>query len=485
MRRSAVATSAWKEFRALFPLWLACAIPVIARDLVSGYFLPMIATLAYGFGSIALGAQSVGHEFGYGTVGVLLAQPVDRRRMYAVKLAVLAAFLGILWFAASLTLFDEREFRSAAMGGPPPHLAPIIALCGLFLAPVLTMATRSWIAGSVFTVGLTGMLWTGLMLAGMARFGISNAGAQFAESVFWPAMYAVCGGAAIAGWWMFGRLEAFEGRGAEIQLRLPWSRAVRTGDRATQTSRPMGRLAAKELHLHQMAFVLAGLYLVAVAAGAAARAMNPQMDIHPAIPITVFYGLTVVALVGAFASAEDRQLGTRDWQQLMPIAAWKQWTVKVAVAMGLSAALGVGLPAAVSMLVPASRLGARDLETLPYAMVALTAWGVYVSSLSSSGIRALLAMFPALFAIGYTSQRLAGELQEALVRWGVQPFARVRFYLWMEMTAILSTASLVLLILAYQNHRSGDVTWKRVALQVVLLLAVFVAVALASWMLRL
>jgi hypothetical protein len=479
MTKHWLAAWTWKEFRALFPLWLACVVVVALHAQVSGYFLPMIATLAYGFGSIALGAQSVGHEYGYATLGVLLSQPADRRRLLAIKLVVLAACLSTLWFAASLSLLDSRAFRSTASGTAPP----LIALCGLFLAPALTMATRSWIAGSVFTIGLPGMLWTGLMLAGVARSGVSPAAAQFAESVFWPAMYGVCGGAAVAGWWMFGRLEAYEGRGTEIQLRLPWSRAAR--DRATQTSRPLGRLVAKELHLHQMAFVLAGLYLVALAAAGAAHAMNPEMNIHPAIPITVFYGLTVVALVGSFASAEERQLGTRDWQHLMPIAAWKQWTVKVAVAMSLAAALGVGLPAAVSTLVPAIRLGTRDLETLPYVFVALTAWGLYVSSLSSSGIRALLAMFPALFAIWYTSERIAGELLEALVRWGVRPFGRVRFYLWMEMAAILGTASLVLLILAYQNHRSGDVTWKHVSLQVILLLAVSVAAVLTSWLLRL
>jgi hypothetical protein len=481
MTRHWLASWTWKEFRALFPLWLACVVVVALYAQVSGYFLPMIATLAYGFGSIALGAQSIGHEYGYATLGVLLSQPADRRRLLAIKLLVLAACLSTLWFAASLSLLDSRAFRSAAPGTAPP----LIALCGLFLAPALTMATRSWIAGSVFTIGLPGMLWTGLMLAGVARSGVSPAAAQFAESVFWPAMYGVCAVAAVAGWWMFGRLEAFEGRGTEIQLRLPWSPAVRARNRATHTSRPLGRLVAKELHLHQMAFVLAGLYVVAVAAAAAATAMNPEMVIHPAIPITVFYGLTVVALVGSFASAEERQLGTRDWQHLMPIAAWKQWTVKVAVAMSLAGALGVGLPAAVSTLAPAIWFGARDLETLPYVIVALVAWGLYVSSLSSSGIRALLAMFPALFAIGYTGQRLAGELQEALVGWGVRPFARVRFYLWMEMAAILGTASLVLVILAYQNHRSGDVTWKRVALQAGLLLAVFLAVVLASWLLRL
>ena len=34
-------------------------------------------------------------------------------------------------------------------------------------------------------------------------------------------------------------------------------------------------------------------------------------------------------LIGSLASAEERQLGTLEWQGLLPMASWKQWAAKV------------------------------------------------------------------------------------------------------------------------------------------------------------
>ena len=50
-------------------------------------------------------------------------------------------------------------------------------------------------------------------------------------------------------------------------------------------------------------------------------------------------------LIGSLASAEERQLGTLEWQTLLPSPAWQQWAVKVGVTFGLALLLGVGLPA--------------------------------------------------------------------------------------------------------------------------------------------
>ena len=47
-------------------------------------------------------------------------------------------------------------------------------------------------------------------------------------------------------------------------------------------------------------------------------------------------------LVGALASAEERQFGTLESQLLLPVRAWQQWTVKVATCYLLAAILGVG-----------------------------------------------------------------------------------------------------------------------------------------------
>ena len=49
-------------------------------------------------------------------------------------------------------------------------------------------------------------------------------------------------------------------------------------------------------------------------------------------------------LIGSSASAGERQMGTLEWQVLLPIAVWKQWAVKVGVVLGLAVVLALGLP---------------------------------------------------------------------------------------------------------------------------------------------
>ena len=63
--------------------------------------------------------------------------------------------------------------------------------------------------------------------------------------------------------------------------------------------------------------------------------------------LTVLYSSVLALLIGSIASAEERQLGTQEWQQLLPMASWKQWALKVGTAIGLSLLLGVALPAVI------------------------------------------------------------------------------------------------------------------------------------------
>ncbi len=119
--------------------------------------------------------------------------------------------------------------------------------------------------------------------------------------------------------------------------------------RAAATSRtrhhPIAALIGKDLRLQQMAFVVAALYVVSWAAFAwmDSRALDKPMGLL--IPLTLLYGGSLAILIGSLASAEERQLGTLEWQTLLPSPAWQQWAVKVGVTFGLTLLLGAGLPA--------------------------------------------------------------------------------------------------------------------------------------------
>ena len=82
-----------KETRALLPVWTACASALVLVALVGDARFYLAALLAYGLGAIALGALSVGHEYSGRTLALLLSFPLDRRRLFLLKLAVLSVLL--------------------------------------------------------------------------------------------------------------------------------------------------------------------------------------------------------------------------------------------------------------------------------------------------------------------------------------------------------------------------------------------------------
>ncbi len=123
-----------------------------------------IGLLGYAFGTVALGAQSFGHEYSYRTLALLLSLPTDRRRLYLYKLVVLSAMLATL---AAVTLLLFRDILNL---GYRPHTEPsmlvLAAACGLFIAPFLTLVCRSTLAAVVFTIAIPGLLAAGADIVG-------------------------------------------------------------------------------------------------------------------------------------------------------------------------------------------------------------------------------------------------------------------------------------------------------------------------------
>ena len=92
-----------KEVRALLP---ACAAIVAALVFSSGApdaLRVWLVMLVLAFGSITLGGLAFGHEYSYRTLTLLLAQPIDRRRTCAAKLAALLSMVALVWLAAVLS----------------------------------------------------------------------------------------------------------------------------------------------------------------------------------------------------------------------------------------------------------------------------------------------------------------------------------------------------------------------------------------------
>ena len=410
-----------KETRALLPAWTACASALVLVALVgdSRFYLP--ALLAYGLGSIALGALSVGHEYSGRTLALLLSFPLDRRRLFLLKLAVLSVLLlglaGVAWVA----LMNPRTFyvgfghsRQAAAGLTTSMVVrPVEAffmsgmnafivvppLAAFFRAPALTMASRSPLGGIVFTITTIAVVWGAGFPSPLFPHGLAPAGASdptaFRLAFFWQGVTALCALGAFASWWQFTRLEAIEGRGQEVHLPF-WTRA--SGEAAAAPHSVFWEVVKKELRIQQLTLVVGGIYGVGwFAIGLVGRYFPDSIYLPPGA-LTLLYGPLLALLAGSLASAEERQLGTLEWQLLLPMAAWKQWFAKVGVALALALLLGLGLPVLVVWISP-SILGVRLDASLVALVVLLTTVALYVSSFSASGVRALLVSLPVVFGL--------------------------------------------------------------------------------------
>jgi hypothetical protein len=482
-----------KEIRALLPAWLASAAIIILTWLSGGAFFFLPAILAYCLGALALGAFSIGHEYTGRTLGFLLTQAIDRRRLFALKLGVLAIMLVTLgvvaWEGMSVGLgLDAQRI-------PRVWILFLPALCGLCVAPLLTMISRSPLGGVVFTIVVMASMWGLGEVSSVIRYGAESAGSAepkiFRMAVVSWGITIVSFLAAIASWRSFVRLEAIEDRDADVQLPA-WLRvqARDKGDpRASARPGVVLQLVSTELYLPQMTFVVAGIYLLGWAASALLELYTKDVDSMHLGALTILYGQMLGLLAGSLASAEERQLGTLQWQVLLPLATWKQWATKAGVALTLAMLLGFALP---SLLASIGLLGGEmpSMAGLAVTVAAFGFVGLYVSSFSTSGVRALLASIPVVLGsviairtvTGVALAQVARLLSGVHARSPQRQFLLVALHSWTPriIVAFVGTAIVMLLWFGLVNHRSMERRTRRIVIQGVCL---FSTLAIAGFFL--
>jgi hypothetical protein len=412
-----------KEIRALLPAWFAtmCAIGAAVLSGPRGHFLGM---LAYGFGSVTLGAQSIGHEYTHRTLTLLLSQPSSRRRLLLTKLGVLTVMLLTLAAFAWITVLRPGEL----------HWVFASILCALFLAPLLTMLCRNPLAGPVFVGAAPAWIsfFSGILSTGVVR-GVT---------------LGVCVAAAVASWRLFMRLEAIDGRGQDVRLpqvlRRRTAAIVAASVAPARRRHPVWLLVKKELHLQQMTCAVTGVWVLIWIVISASTKIVPGFAGFPLPVVSILYGALLALLIGSLASAEERQIGTLEWQVLLPMATWKQWAVKVGTVLGLAGLLSFGIP----LVLAAGHVGVNAWHA--GAIILLTIGSLYVSSLCPSGVRALMVSAPVMLALAVLSQYL-------YVVSG-----------WPRALLALPLAGVVALLLwfALENHRSAGQSAGRVSMQV-------------------
>ena len=204
---------------------------------------------------------------------------------------------------------------------------------------------------------------------------------------------------------------------------------------------------------------------------------------------TALYGVFIAMLLASSGAAEERALGTAEWQILQPYAFWKQWLTKVLTIGILTLLLGLVLPALLERVFPlisgSGSIGPRVLlPNLPYSMtrgvtiiLVVALLSSYASSLCVGAVRALMLTLTliitlaALFNnIAYTAYRVERTLFERWYgpeprygwRWQGLPTANWGDVMtayrvgWWIATLTITVFLVTIFVLAFRNSRSAE-----------------------------
>ncbi len=374
-----------KEVRALLPWW-AGIVAVMAMCWILEPTSPdydvyrvrlrSISAYAYALGSVCLGALSLGHEYMSGTLPQLLTHPVDRMRLALIKGSVLSGMLGAL-AVMSAAVFGTTTVWATFIDADVVVWLPL--LCGVCLAPWITMVSGGTLPGTVFTVAIPFIL-----VIAAAAVGVPAAAALPIGGVL-----AIAG--ALLSLRTFLRLEALSGSSPELEFGTIQRLRASTSTAST-TRHPLVSLFMKELRLQQVVFVLAALF---TALWTGLSLVDGPVGARYAA--TLLYASLVSIMCGALASAEERRFGTSASDRLVPVSHRAKWAIKTGTALSVAVVLAAGLPAALHAISPEALM----TESFhPIAVLLFCVSALYVSSLSTSGIHATLATIPAMAAAG-------------------------------------------------------------------------------------
>jgi ABC-type transport system involved in multi-copper enzyme maturation permease subunit len=393
-----------KELRTLMPGALVALVVPALLTMRDERETAEFALWAYNFGCLLMGATVFGSEFEQGTIAGLLGQPLTRRGLFLEKLGILGlllAFALLNLVLCLMTMNSGLQFNLETVLWIV--LVPIFALGS---GPLFSLLSRSTLAGLIFSVAVPGMLCLGAMLALQLAYRIKHPGVELPE--VWFQRVLVIGipvyllVSSVLGWLTFRGLEVREG-GAGGRGRSQLNPFVRPVDAAFRRLFPViggtGQLVRKELLLHVIPWLIASLMVGLWLLWLALRYFTKDeatREIYQLPTLMVFAGLLgagIIIATGLACVAEERELGTLEWQLTQPASLRRQWWVKLAVAGFLAVMLGVLLPGALLVAGFGSDEFLKDLSTPGVlacvgGFLAIWATSIYASSISRNTMMA-------------------------------------------------------------------------------------------------
>jgi ABC-type transport system involved in multi-copper enzyme maturation permease subunit len=471
---STIRTQFYKETRELLPWWLGAMAAITAAGFLlreSHDFARGLTMLVFAAAACGLGGLSIGQEYSHRTLGALLAQPISRAAVLGIKLLVLAGFLLALGVTAFACLGVNAVRNSS---GLPLALIVAVLGSGFFLGPWLSMVGRGPLAGMVFSIALPAAATVGVVLATVKWMPewLDRDPGRFGPLFVWLVLFTLWTIGGVLTWTKFLRLQALEGSPGHVGLPA-WlvQRPMAADQTQVRRRNPVWLMVRKELRLQQLTIAISALYVV-ISAGLMQSGQPDATD-----PLAWIYAVVIPIVIGGLASAEERHLGTASWQTLLPMASAWQWIIKAGVAVLLTIVLVSGLPSVVYQMGLGNAEVRRELLT---ASVCVCVAALYISSFTTSGIRAILTAGLALIFVFSVGAGLWGGLvmpmyrSLARVAHDVTPFALNYFQIgvWTQRLQYFEFYGLVVggtaLVLRFggANHHSGDHSARRIGRQI-------------------
>jgi len=421
-----------KELRLILPFWaIAMFLAILPSFLAPGdgwvSGVNEIIYCAFGFGAVLLGLAPFGQEFSLATFPSLLAQPLERRQMWKVKLLLIlpASFLVLLAFmvAVHFRLADDLK-DSMERFVPLQHgLSPNTHLEELKKSTVDFYHSYFWVScvagGAILLfVGLAGGFWSSLLFrqTGAALWfailipGVILVAAEVIGHLFlfnpnfvlFPVLAIYALGGFIWARRMFLAAQDAQWLGGTISFLSLNPAKEQTESVTIRRKKPLAALLRKELQSHQVSFLIAFGLLVLHIATLVVRGlypMNRSSELRFAVEAVPLLWLMLPWVIGSVAVAEERKLGTMEGQLCLPVSRRLQFIVKLLVTLFLGVALGACMPCLIESLgvlahVPSEIVQRESVE------------GVYFTNLFEMALGAGAIAFISFFASTLTRNTL-------------------------------------------------------------------------------
>ena len=356
-----------KEIRLILPFWgIALAlgvIPVFALPMSEWWHVGDGCFWLFAFGLTLLGLAPFGQEFGWGTFSIMLAQPLERRRIWKTKffLALAAGAIVFLLFALSVHVQLAANLRAQVQSLTSNHQFDAARMAEMRGSEFLPSVIKGFVlllmavAGGLWTTLLfrqTGAaLWFAILIPGVLVViveGIFHTASTIVTDI---AVYAILFLYAIAGfacaWRMLARAQDSQWLGETVAtFSLKSSRAEVVSDKPRRKG-AFRALLRKEFQSHQISFLIAFGLLVLHVCTLIFRHIF-QLPVHSELRLALeavpFLWLLIPWLMGCVAVAEERKLGTLESQLCLPVTRRLQFIIKVAVVLILGVIIGGFMP---------------------------------------------------------------------------------------------------------------------------------------------